>query len=99
MTQYNFEWDIEKAKLNMKKHDVSFDEAAAPRCKMRIEYDFSRGVRGKYYKPDIKINLPVYLDSEVLDFVQRIAKKRKTDISSVVNNLIKNDIQLIENAK
>lgn len=66
---------------------------------MRKEYDFSKGIRGKFYKPDIKINLPVYLDSEVLDFVQRIAKKRKTDISSVVNNLIKNDIQLIENVK
>src|SRR4030066_31690 len=58
---------------------------------MRKEYDFSKGVRGKFYRPDIKINLPVYLDSEVLDFVQRIAKKNKTDISSIVNNLIKND--------
>lgn len=63
---------------------------------MRKEYDFSKGVRGKFYKPDIKINLPVYLDSEVLDFVQRIAKRRKTDISTVVNNMIKNDIQSIE---
>jgi len=66
---------------------------------MRKEYDFSKGVRGKFYKPNIQLNLPVYLDSEVLDFVQRIAKKRKTDISSVVNNLIKNDIQLIEDIK
>jgi len=66
---------------------------------MRKEYDFSKGVRGKYYKPDIKINLPVYLDSDVLDFIQRIAKKKKTDISSVVNKMIKNDIQLIENVK
>jgi hypothetical protein len=66
---------------------------------MRKEYDFSKGVRNKYYKPDIKINLPVYLDSDVLDFIQRIAKKRKTDISSVVNKMIKNDIQLIENVK
>jgi hypothetical protein len=66
---------------------------------MRKEYDFSKGVRGKFYRPDIKINLPVYLDSEVLDFVQRIAKKKKTDISSIVNNLIKNDIQLMEDSK
>jgi uncharacterized DUF497 family protein len=28
MTQYNFEWDQEKAKLNKKKHNVSFEEAA-----------------------------------------------------------------------
>ena len=66
---------------------------------MRKEYDFSKGVRGKFYKPDSKLNLPVYLDSEVLDFVQRVAKKRKTDISSVVNNLIRNDIQMIESTK
>jgi hypothetical protein len=66
---------------------------------MRKEYDFSKGVRGKFYKPDSKLNLPVYLDSEVFDFVQRVAKKRKTDISSVVNSLIRNDIQMIESTK
>lgn len=27
MTQYNFEWDHEKAKINIKKHAVSFEEA------------------------------------------------------------------------
>jgi len=66
---------------------------------MKKEYDFSKGVRGKFYKPDIKINLPVYLDSEVLYLVQKIAKKRKMDISSVVNSLIKNDIEVVENTK
>jgi hypothetical protein len=66
---------------------------------MHNEYDFSKGVRGKFYQPDSKLNLPVYLDSEVLDFIQRVAKKRKTDISSVVNDLIRNDIQMIESTK
>lgn len=28
MLQYNFEWDIEKAKRNIKKHKVSFEDAA-----------------------------------------------------------------------
>ena len=56
---------------------------------MLDEYDFSKGVRGKFYKPDSKLNLPVYLDSEVLDFVQCVAKKRKTDISSVRTRLNK----------
>ena len=66
---------------------------------MHNEYDFSKGVRGKFYQPDSKLNLPVYLDLEVFDFVQRVAKKRKTDISSVVNDLIRNDIQMIESTK
>ena len=63
---------------------------------MRKEYDFSKGERGRFYRPDAKLNLPVYLDEEVLAFVQRIAKRRKTDLSSVVNQLLRNDIQVAE---
>ena len=63
---------------------------------MKEEYDFSKGERGKFYRPDIKLNLPVYLDEEVLAFVQDIARKRKTDLSSVVNQLIRGDMQLAE---
>ncbi len=61
---------------------------------MKKEYDFSKGARGKFYKPGLRLNLPVYLDQEVLSFVQRLARKRKTDISSVVNQLLRNDIDL-----
>jgi len=50
---------------------------------MRKEYDFSNGVRGKFYLQGAKLNLPVYLDKEVLAFVRRIADKRKTDVSSI----------------
>jgi len=30
--QYNFEWDMEKARVNRAKHDVSFEEAATVFC-------------------------------------------------------------------
>jgi hypothetical protein len=63
---------------------------------MRKEYDFSRGERGKFYRPNTKLNLPVYLDEEVLAFVQRIAKRRKTDLSSVVNQLLRSDMQVAQ---
>ena len=63
---------------------------------MRKEYDFSKGVRGKFDKPGIKLSLPVYLDEEALAFVQRIARKKKTDISSVVNELILTDKHIAE---
>jgi hypothetical protein len=59
---------------------------------MRKEYDFSRGVRGKFFRHGAKLNLPVYLDKEVLAFVKKIAEKRKTDVSSIVNELIRNDM-------
>ena len=66
---------------------------------MRKEYDFSKGERGKFYRSGWKLNLPVYLDEEVLAFIQRIVKKRKTDLSTVVNQLLRNDMKLAETIK
>jgi hypothetical protein len=66
---------------------------------MRKEYDFSKGVRGKFYQPNAKLNLPVYLDKEVLSFVLGIAEKRKTDLSSIVNELLRKDMQLADALK
>jgi hypothetical protein len=63
---------------------------------MKKEYDFSQGERGKFYRPNANLNLPVYLDEEVLAFVQRIARRRKTDLSSVVNQLLRSDMQVAE---
>lgn len=63
---------------------------------MREEYDFSKGERGKFYNNDAKLNLPVYLDDEILSFVQGIAKKKKTDVSSIVNQILRSDMQLAE---
>ncbi len=66
---------------------------------MKKEYDFSKGVRGKFFRPDVKMNLPVYLDSDVLSFVEKIASNRRSDLSAVVNRLLKSDMHLIEAAK
>jgi len=33
---------------------------------MKKEYDFSKGERGKFYKPNVKLNIPVYLDDGIL---------------------------------
>lgn len=63
---------------------------------MRAEYDFSEGIRGKFYRPEVKLNLPIYLDDEALAFVTAIAEKKNTDISTIVNELIHSDIRLAE---
>jgi len=61
---------------------------------MRKEYDFSKGERGKFYRSDIKMNIPIYLDDEVSDFVEKIASKKGIDRSSVVNELLRGDIKI-----
>ena len=52
---------------------------------MKKEYDFSKGERGKFYRKDVVLNLPIYLDADNLKFVQNIAEKKKTDLNTVVN--------------
>ena len=66
---------------------------------MQDEYDFSKGERGKFYHADAKLNLPVYLDNEVLAFVEEIARKKDKDLSAVVNQLLRSDMQLADMMK
>ena len=63
---------------------------------MKDEYDFSKGERGKFYSEGAIFNLPVYLDQDNQSFVEQIAKRRNTDVSTVVNELIRSDKQLIK---
>lgn len=64
--------------------------------KMKSEYDFSKGQRGKFYRQDMKLNIPIYLDDEVSAFVEKIAARKGVDRSSVVNDLLRGDIKLAE---
>jgi hypothetical protein len=63
---------------------------------MKKEYDFSKGERGKFYRPEMKLNIPIYLEEEVSVFVEKIALKKGIDRSSVVNDLLRGDIKLAE---
>ena len=61
---------------------------------MKKEYDFSKGTRGKFYRKNLTLNLPVYLDKDNLQFIEKIARKKKTDLSSVVNDILRGDKEL-----
>ena len=66
---------------------------------MKDEYDFSKGIRGKFYRENANFNLPIYLDSELQSFISKIAKEQKTTITNIVNNLLFKDKELIELAR
>jgi hypothetical protein len=66
---------------------------------MKEEYDFSKGVRGKFYRPDAKLILPVYLDEEVQRYLAQRAAQRGIELSELVNDLLRKDIELIESGK
>ena len=61
---------------------------------MKKEYDFSKAERGKFHRPDAKLNIPVYLESEVQEFVDKIAEAKQSDTSTVVNELLRSDMDI-----
>jgi len=66
---------------------------------MQKEYDFSKGIRGKFYRPDAKINLPIYLEPDVADFMRKISRKKGHDVEKIVNDWLRKDIGLIQSVK
>jgi hypothetical protein len=63
---------------------------------MKREYDFSQGERGKFYRPDAEFNLPIYLDKDVLTFLSEKAKSKGVEVSQLINDILRKDIDLFE---
>jgi hypothetical protein len=66
---------------------------------MKPEYDFSKAEMGKFYSSDATFNFPLYLDSDVEEFMLKIAQERNIDLQSLVNEWLKANIQLIQSLK
>lgn len=66
---------------------------------MKREYDFSKAERGKLYRPGAKLNLPIYLDEDVLGYLSERAQAKGVEIGDLVNDILKRDIALIEALK
>jgi len=63
---------------------------------MKREYDFSKAVRGKFFRKDAALNFPVYLDPKVHRQLEQIAKRKRTEVGDLVNQLLKKDVELLE---
>ena len=63
---------------------------------MKRNYDFSRGVRGKFYREGAELRLPIYLDAKLQKQLEDLAQKNGKDVSELVNQLLEREVQLIE---
>jgi hypothetical protein len=72
---------------------------ATPNDDMPAEIDFSKGTRGKFFRPNARLSLPVYLDADVQDYLSARAQARGIAVDQLVNDLLKKDIELIEAAR
>jgi hypothetical protein len=60
------------------------------------EYDFSKGERGKFYRPEARLNLPIYLDADIAEFVQNYAEQKRVDAQTAVNAILRKNKEMIQ---
>lgn len=63
------------------------------------EIDFSQGVRGKFFRKDARLHLPVYLDDPLQERLAALAEAKGVELSALVNDLLRKDLELIEVAR
>lgn len=66
---------------------------------MPDKIDFTGGTRGKFYHPGATLNLPIYLDADVLGYLADVAAKKGLPVSELANDLLKREIAIIESIK
>lgn len=66
---------------------------------MKPEYDFSKGERGKFFRPNAELRLPIYLNPDVQTYLTERAAQKGISLSDMVNALLKQEIQMIESVK
>jgi len=52
---------------------------------MRREYDFSKAIRGKFYRKGAELRLPTYLEPKLQSKLEHIAGKKGKDVGEMVN--------------
>ena len=63
---------------------------------MKKEYDFSKGEKGKFYRPDAKLCLPIHIEPDMMEVLRKFSKKKGVDVATIVNEWIKKDISIVE---
>ncbi|MCX5804355.1 MAG: BrnA antitoxin family protein [Proteobacteria bacterium] len=65
---------------------------------LKKEYDFSKGVRGRFYRPK-KISTTVRLDNDILLFLKKLATEKKTGYQTLMNSVLREYINSITTEK
>lgn len=60
---------------------------------MKKRYDFSKGERGKFFRLDAELNIPVYLEPQIADAVREHARKRNTNVGTLVNRWLRKHLR------
>ena len=63
---------------------------------MKKEYDFSKAVQGKFYRPIEDLELPIYLDKRVKKFFAQKALDKNIDLAKVINAILRKEMEMLK---
>jgi len=63
---------------------------------MKPKYDFSKAERGKFFRPNAELRVPIYLDATIQAYLAERAAEEGVPLSELVNALLQQEIQIIE---
>jgi hypothetical protein len=63
---------------------------------MKEEYDFSNAEQGKFYVPVEDIQLPIYLDRDILEYFNEKRVGKQDNLQTLVNDLLRKDIEIVK---
>ncbi len=66
---------------------------------MKAEYDFSSAEQGKFYHPDATFHFPIYLEPDVNEFMNKLAREKDIDVQLLVNEWLRSNIKVIESVR
>lgn len=67
---------------------------------MPAEIDFSKGLRGRHHiAPGAKVWMPVSIERDVWEYFSAKAEERGIDLSDLVTDILKRDIEINEALK
>jgi len=66
---------------------------------MKPESDFSKGERGKFFRPNAELRPPIYLNADVQAYFAERAAETGIPLGETVNALLKQKIRMVESIK
>ena len=61
---------------------------------MKEEYDFSNAEQGKFYLTAEDIQLPIYLDKDIIQYLNEKCLTKQEKVQSLVSDLLRKDIEI-----
>ena len=59
---------------------------------LKGEYDFSHGIRGRFYRPK-KISTSMRIDNDILLYLKKMASEKKTGYQTLINAILRDYIK------